>query len=128
VVYDIDHNFGFRCISPPNLHKTGETPLLPVVYAYAFVSTNSSSFSMLLSQPKIFHGRESELKHIIESLTEDSSRVDVLGGGGMGKTSLARAAFHHLDIADKFGHRYFVSAEYATSTVELAALIGLQLC
>jgi hypothetical protein len=82
---------------------------------------------MLPSQPKIFHGRESELKHIIETLVQDSPRVAILGGGGMGKTSLAKAAVHHPDIAAKFEHRYFLSAESATNSVELAALIGLHL-
>ncbi|KAJ7933428.1 hypothetical protein B0H13DRAFT_1573378, partial [Mycena leptocephala] len=48
------------------------------------------------------------------------------GGGGMGKTSLARVALHHQDIADKFEYRYFVSAESANSTAELIGLhVGL---
>ncbi|KAJ7861919.1 hypothetical protein B0H13DRAFT_2567604 [Mycena leptocephala] len=96
------------------------------IYLASNRSQNSSnSFSMLPSKPSIFHGRESELKHIIETLSQDIPRVAILGGGGMGKTSLARAVLHHPDIADKFEHRYFVSAESATSTVDLAALIGL---
>ncbi|KAJ7927031.1 P-loop containing nucleoside triphosphate hydrolase protein, partial [Mycena leptocephala] len=81
----------------------------------------------LPSNPKIFNGRELELKHIVESLTQSSPRVAILGGGGMGKTSLARAALHHPDISNKFDQRYFVSAESATSSVEVAALIGLHL-
>jgi hypothetical protein len=88
---------------------------------------SSNSFSMLPSEPKIFHGRESELKHVIEALMQDSPRVAILGGGGMGKTSLARAALHHPDVANKFEHRYFVSAESATNSIELAAQIGLHL-
>jgi AAA+ ATPase superfamily predicted ATPase len=82
---------------------------------------------MLPSKPKIFHGREAELEHILEILTHDSPRVAILGGGGMGKTSLARAALHHEDIVNKFEYRYFVTAESATNSVELAALIGLHL-
>ncbi|KAJ7880838.1 hypothetical protein B0H13DRAFT_1630276 [Mycena leptocephala] len=82
---------------------------------------------MLPSQPKIFHGRESQLKDIIKTLAQDSPRIALLGGGGMGKTSLARAVLHHQAIADQFEHRYFDSAESATSTVELTALIGLHL-
>ncbi|KAJ7884780.1 hypothetical protein B0H14DRAFT_2564182 [Mycena olivaceomarginata] len=34
-------------------------------------------------------------------------RVTILGGGGMGKTSLAKAALHHPKIVAKFEHRYF---------------------
>jgi hypothetical protein len=82
---------------------------------------------MLPSKPKIFYGRETELKHVVENLSQDSPRVAILGGGGMGKTSLARAVLHHPDIANKFDHQYFISAESATSSVELAALIGLHL-
>ncbi|KAJ7725185.1 P-loop containing nucleoside triphosphate hydrolase protein, partial [Mycena metata] len=88
---------------------------------------SSNSFSLLPSRPKIFHGRDSELKHILEVLYKDAPRIAILGGGGMGKTSLARAVLHHTDTCTKFEHRFFVSAEAATTAVELAALIGLHL-
>ncbi|KAJ7735058.1 hypothetical protein B0H16DRAFT_1695756 [Mycena metata] len=87
----------------------------------------SNSFSLLPSKPKIFHGRDSELKHIMEVLSKDAPRIAILGGGGMGKTSLARAALHYTDTSTKFEHRFFVSAEAATTAVKLAALIGLHL-
>ncbi|KAJ7732013.1 hypothetical protein B0H16DRAFT_1468818 [Mycena metata] len=88
---------------------------------------SSNSFSLLPSKPQIFHGRDSELKHIMEVLFYDAPRIAILGGGGMGKTSLARAALHHTDTCAKFEHRFFVSAEAATTAVKLAALIGLHL-
>ncbi|KAJ7174630.1 P-loop containing nucleoside triphosphate hydrolase protein, partial [Mycena filopes] len=88
---------------------------------------SSNSFSLLPSKPKIFHGRETELKHVIEVLALEAPRIAILGGGGMGKTSLARAALHHSNTCSKFQARFFVSAEAATTTVELAALIGLHL-
>ncbi|KAJ7715241.1 hypothetical protein B0H16DRAFT_1701747 [Mycena metata] len=88
---------------------------------------SSNSFSLLPSEPKIFYGRDSELKHIMKVLSQDAPRIAILGGGGMGKTSLARAALHHTDTCAKFEHRFFVSAEAATTAVELAALIGLHL-
>jgi hypothetical protein len=81
----------------------------------------------LPSQPKIFHGRESELEDIIKTLVQDPPRIAILGGGGMGKTSLARAVLHHPDTLGKFEHRFFVSTEPATNSTELAALIGLHL-
>ena len=86
---------------------------------------SSKSFSMLPSRPKIFHGRESELEEIMKILAQDSPRIAILGGGGMGKTSLARAALHHPETYIKFEHRFFVTAESATTSVELAALVGL---
>ncbi|KAJ7690931.1 P-loop containing nucleoside triphosphate hydrolase protein [Mycena metata] len=88
---------------------------------------SSNSFSLLPSRPKIFYGRDSELKHIMEILSHDGPRIAILGGGGMGKTSLARAALHHTDTCAKFEHKFFVSAEAATTAVELVALIGLHL-
>ncbi|KAF8196225.1 hypothetical protein K438DRAFT_1760402 [Mycena galopus ATCC 62051] len=88
---------------------------------------SSNSFSMLPSKPKIFHGHEHEMDHILRSLNQQSPRIAILGGGGMGKTSLARAVLHHSDISSKFEARFFISAEAATTSVELAALVGLHL-
>ena len=86
---------------------------------------SSKSFSMLPSKPKIFHGRETELASIVKLLSQECARIAILGAGGMGKTSLARAVLHHADTSVKFEHRFFVSAESATTSLELAALIGL---
>ncbi|KAJ7929865.1 hypothetical protein B0H13DRAFT_1859349 [Mycena leptocephala] len=79
------------------------------------------------SSPKIFHGRESELEDIMKILRQDSPRIAILGGGGMGKTSLARAVLHHPDTLARFEARFFVGAESATTSIELAALIGLHI-
>ncbi|KAJ7925780.1 hypothetical protein B0H13DRAFT_1862865 [Mycena leptocephala] len=88
---------------------------------------SSTSFSMLPSRPKIFHGRESELEDVMKILRQDSPRIAILGGGGMGKTSLARVVLHHPDTLARFEARFFVSAESATTSIELAALIGLHI-
>lgn len=61
------------------------------------------------------------------TLASDSPRIAILGGGGMGKTSLARAVLHHPDTAAKYEHRFFVAADSATTSIELAAQIGLHL-
>ncbi|KAJ7336779.1 P-loop containing nucleoside triphosphate hydrolase protein, partial [Mycena albidolilacea] len=79
----------------------------------------------LPSKPKIFYGRESEVKNIMKLLSQQLPRIAILGGGGMGKTSLAKAILHHSDTCVKFAHRFFVSAESASTSTELAALIGL---
>ncbi|KAJ7775816.1 hypothetical protein B0H14DRAFT_2159297, partial [Mycena olivaceomarginata] len=78
-------------------------------------------------KPKIFHGRESELQAVMKSLGQESPRIAILGGGGMGKTSLAKAVLHHPDTFTRFEHKFFVSAESATTSIELAALIGLHI-
>ncbi|KAJ7466976.1 hypothetical protein FB451DRAFT_1178233 [Mycena latifolia] len=88
---------------------------------------SSKSFSMLPSKPKIFHGRESELQDIINILHEESSRIAILGAGGMGKTSLARAALHHPSIVTKYQHRVFIACDSVHNSVGIAALLGAHL-
>ncbi|KAJ7034565.1 P-loop containing nucleoside triphosphate hydrolase protein [Mycena alexandri] len=83
---------------------------------------------MLPSEPKIFHGREKELSDILKLFKEGSPRIAILGAGGMGKTSLARAIIHHQEIAARYEqHRFFVACDSAANKVELAALIGVHL-
>ncbi|KAJ7750153.1 P-loop containing nucleoside triphosphate hydrolase protein, partial [Mycena olivaceomarginata] len=78
----------------------------------------------LPARPKIFYGRDSELKEIVKMIHQESPRIAILGTGGMGKTSLAKAALHHPDIAAKYQHCFFVPCDSATTSIELAALIG----
>ncbi|KAJ7761713.1 P-loop containing nucleoside triphosphate hydrolase protein [Mycena metata] len=85
---------------------------------------SSNSFSMLPSKPKIFYGRESELDHVVKVLKKDSARLAILGAGGIGKTSLARAALHHPDVMRKYELRVFVACDSVTSSIGVAALIG----
>jgi Cdc6-like AAA superfamily ATPase len=80
---------------------------------------------MLPSESKIFHGREAELADILRLFNEVAPRIAILGAGGMGKTSLARAIIHHTEITAKYEeHRFYVACDSATTKVELAALIG----
>ncbi|KAJ6560573.1 hypothetical protein DFH09DRAFT_985721, partial [Mycena vulgaris] len=89
---------------------------------------SSNSLSLLPSEPKIFHGREAEVAAIIQSFDHETTRVAILGGGGMGKTSLARTLLHHPDISARYGqNRVFVACDTTSSSVELAALIGAHL-
>jgi Cdc6-like AAA superfamily ATPase len=89
------------------------------------INSSSNSISMLPSEPKIFHGRDSELTNIIQLFSQGTPRIAILGAGGMGKTSLARAVLHHTEIIERYDqHRFFVTCDSASTQVELAALIG----
>lgn len=80
---------------------------------------------MLPSQPKIFNGREAELYKILQLFRQDTPRIVILGAGGMGKTSLARAVLHHPDIVIKYAEsRLFVACDSASNAKELTRLIG----
>ncbi|KAJ7856787.1 P-loop containing nucleoside triphosphate hydrolase protein, partial [Mycena leptocephala] len=84
--------------------------------------------SMLPSEPKIFHGRETEVSDILHLFSQGSPRIAILGAGGMGKTSLARTVIHHTDIAGRYDQqRFFFACDSAATQVELAALIGTHL-
>ncbi|KAJ7740085.1 hypothetical protein B0H16DRAFT_1694329 [Mycena metata] len=88
----------------------------------------SNSISMLPAEPKIFHGRESELADILNHFRESTPRIAILGAGGMGKTSLASAVLHHEELNIKYqGNRFFVVCDTAASKTELAGLIGAHL-
>ncbi|KAJ7703806.1 hypothetical protein B0H16DRAFT_1394620, partial [Mycena metata] len=91
-------------------------------------SSSSNSISMLPAEPKIFHGRESELADILKHFEQSTPRIAILGAGGMGKTSLAQVVLHHEEIVIKYqGNRLFVACDTAASKVELAGLIGTHL-
>ncbi|KAJ7151757.1 hypothetical protein C8R43DRAFT_482119 [Mycena crocata] len=92
-----------------------------------FSSHNSStSISMLPSEPTIFHGRESEVLDILNFFSQQIPRIVILGPGGMGKTSLARAVtvLHHPQITDRFAeHRFLLPVTQAPLPPRLNLLL-----
>ncbi|KAJ7446964.1 hypothetical protein FB451DRAFT_1188474 [Mycena latifolia] len=89
-----------------------------------FTGSSSNSISMLPARPKIFHGHESELKEIVDILQQESPRIAILGAGGMGKTTLAKAALHHPDIKSKYEQCFFVAVDSIITSIGLAVLIA----
>ncbi|KAJ7801401.1 hypothetical protein B0H14DRAFT_3783345 [Mycena olivaceomarginata] len=72
-------------------------------------------FSMLPSKPKIFYGRQLELETIMKMLNQESPRIAILGGGGMGKTSLAKAILQLSTDLGKIPNTGFCQCEAATT-------------
>ncbi|KAJ7238012.1 P-loop containing nucleoside triphosphate hydrolase protein, partial [Mycena rebaudengoi] len=87
-------------------------------------NNSSGSFGLLPPCPHIFNGRESELQDVVNILIQDSAHIAILGAGGMGKTSLAKAALQNPQVEDKYSHRYFVPCHSSPTCTELAATIA----
>ncbi|KAJ6572325.1 hypothetical protein B0H19DRAFT_1065281 [Mycena capillaripes] len=59
---------------------------------------------------------------------QDIPWIAILGAGGMGKTTLAKAVIHQRDIILRYEQfRHFVACDTAANKVELAGLIGAHL-
>ncbi|KAJ6561869.1 hypothetical protein B0H19DRAFT_89117 [Mycena capillaripes] len=88
------------------------------------LGASSGSLSLLPASPKIFHGRETELKDLVGLLRAGFPRIAILGPGGMGKTSLA---IHDPNIINKYQTRYFISCDSARTCDSLVAIIASNL-
>jgi hypothetical protein len=81
-------------------------------------------------KPEIFHGRETLVQDIAQLLIkEESSRVCILGSGGMGKTSVSLAVVESPLITAHFApeHLFWVPCIEATSATLLLELLYTQL-
>jgi hypothetical protein len=88
---------------------------------------SSVSFSDLPATPKIFHGRDSELKDLTSILLVQPARIAILGPGGMGKTTLAMVALHDAKVAEKYPTCYFIACDSAHTCDSLVAITASNL-
>ncbi|KAJ6592118.1 hypothetical protein DFH09DRAFT_1415024 [Mycena vulgaris] len=59
---------------------------------------------------------------------QETPRIAILGAGGMGKTSLARAILHHPTVTGKYAqHRFFIPCDSTLSKDGLVTLVGAYL-
>jgi len=80
-------------------------------------------------------GRDVELQTIVDQIKSSigstaPGHVAILGGGGMGKSTLALAVLHHPEVVALFEkHRYFISCETVESPggliAEIASHVGI---
>ncbi|KAJ7909635.1 hypothetical protein B0H13DRAFT_2330223 [Mycena leptocephala] len=108
--------------------EPAESDTVSLVSKRMFELGNSTTSLLLLpASPKIFHGRDDELRELVHLLLQDPARVAILGPGGIGKTTLATAALHHPDISARYTHCHFVSCESAANHDDLVSLIASHL-
>ncbi len=79
------------------------------------------------------YGRDPEIESLTAALLEQApALVPILGGGGLGKTTLALAALHDRRVGQRYaGRRYFVRCDGCQSreavVLEVARAMGLEL-
>ncbi|KAJ7925070.1 hypothetical protein B0H13DRAFT_2574415 [Mycena leptocephala] len=88
-------------------NTTGSDEASSISRLYSGSHNSSNSISMLPSEPKIFHGRDSELSDILQLFNGETPRIAI------------------LEITQRYNqHRFFIACDSAATQVELAALIG----
>ncbi|KAG8960785.1 hypothetical protein FRC03_006147, partial [Tulasnella sp. 419] len=87
--------------------------------------TSSLPSTVMPPSPRIFGREEYINKAIILLLSENSTRIVILGPGGMGKTSVALKIIHDARVVVRYGqNRYWVACEQATSVPLLVELLA----
>jgi tetratricopeptide (TPR) repeat protein len=93
------------------------------------VRSRRPGFFAVLPGPGYCIGREREVEAVVTALLEEHTRpLPLLGGPGMGKTTIALNAVHDKRVATRFGvRRWFVRCDGVKSRTELRAAIAAAL-
>lgn len=91
--------------------------------------TANASSTRLPARPRCF-GREAEVLDLVDKLCGDPPLpVPVLGPAGAGKSTIALAALHDTQVAERFGkRRWFVRCQGATGRDSLVEAIARAVC
>ncbi|KAF9471966.1 hypothetical protein BDN70DRAFT_973200 [Pholiota conissans] len=83
---------------------------------------------LLPPKPHFLVERESQVEQALEILLrQEPTRIAILGGGGFGKTTLARTILHDSKIEERFQARYFLSCEGISDVNALILSLGTML-
>ncbi|KAG6834578.1 hypothetical protein H0H93_008777 [Arthromyces matolae] len=86
---------------------------------------NMDFLPVLPTAPEIMIGRDNERAQVIDMLLNNSPpHIAILGGGGMGKTTLALSVLNEPVVSDRYPSRFFVSCEGSSCVSALVAEIA----
>ncbi|KAF8158838.1 hypothetical protein BJ912DRAFT_1069882 [Pholiota molesta] len=87
-----------------------------------------SADHVLPPKPHLMVEREEQLKLALGILLRpEPSRIAIIGGGGFGKTTLARTILHNPKIVERYQSQYFLSCEGISNIDSLLLGFGLML-